>query len=107
LIFILLPFDKHPAGQDNRVIFNCEKGVTMLKKIMSLSAAVVVALSLMVMTGCTIDPTPELFASSRSFGQHRNKHSRVVDNNLRSLWDDMDRILFLDHNMMLSPITMP
>ena len=43
------------------------------------------------------DPSPELQSIAMSHGQRENEHARVIDTNLRQVWDDLDMILLLDN----------
>jgi hypothetical protein len=51
--------------------------------------------------------TPELDHTARSHQQAANDHARIIDNNTRGIWDDVDRLLLLDHNSRLTPYSVP
>lgn len=75
----------------------------------------VLGLSLVSLTGCNRvtagdirrDMTPELMTTTRSSEFHRNDYARIIDNNTRSAWDDMDRFLLMHRNSRLTPWPMP
>ena len=45
------------------------------------------------LTGCGVGLTPELQSYSESSEQYSNRHARVVNNNTRQIWDDLENIL--------------
>lgn len=51
--------------------------------------------------------TPELHNLARSHGQSLNDQVRYLDNNGRSAWNDLDRLLLLDHNSTLHTYPIP
>lgn len=53
------------------------------------------------------NPTPELDHVARSHAQVRNDHARIIDNNNRALWDDLDRMLLLDRTSRNQPLVLP
>ncbi len=75
----------------------------------------VLGLSLMTLTGCGRvtagdirgNMTPELKTTNRSSGIQKNDYARIIDNNTRGAWDDLDRFLLLHRNSRLSPWPMP
>jgi hypothetical protein len=75
----------------------------------------VLGLSLVSLTGCNRvtardirgNMTPELKTTNRSGQLHKNDYARIIDNNTRSAWDDLDRFLLLHRNSRLTPWPMP
>jgi len=51
--------------------------------------------------------TPELHDLARNHGHALNDQARYIDNNGRSAWNDLDRLLLLDHNSTLHPYPIP
>ncbi|MEM6853287.1 MAG: hypothetical protein AAF593_02660 [Planctomycetota bacterium] len=58
-------------------------------------------------TGYSGDLTPELASLTQSEEQDANQYARVIDNNTRSIWDDLSRLFFLDKTSRLNPNVMP
>jgi len=72
--------------------------------------------ALVLAAGCSSSPTsagyrgdltPELDSTANSHEQDQNRYARVIDNNTRTAWDDLARVLLLDRNSRLSPYPMP
>ena len=77
---------------------------TLRNMVLGLAAALMMTM----MVGCLyINPNPALMTTARTPGQQLNKYVRIPDNNLRGVWDDIDRIMFLEHNLRLTPYPMP
>ncbi|MEE9404929.1 MAG: hypothetical protein V3V20_08545 [Algisphaera sp.] len=80
----------------------------MARKLCSTLAVTLLAGAMLV--GCNAtrgNLTPELHSYSRSLEQDQNLHARVIDNNTRMIWDDLDRVLLLDKTSRLSPYPVP
>ena len=75
----------------------------------------VLGLTLAVQTGCNRvtagqirrDMTPELRSTTRPAELRKNDLARITDNNMRGVWDDMDRFLLLHRNSRLTPWPVP
>ncbi len=75
----------------------------------------VAAFALLPLTGCSpttsaglrADPSPELFTTARSLEQHMNNQAKVLDQNHRSGWDDLNRMFLLERPSTLTPYPMP
>ncbi|MEM6459613.1 MAG: hypothetical protein AAF710_09510 [Planctomycetota bacterium] len=83
----------------------------MLLAIRRTFLAGLLAASLLVAGGCATgygtDLTPELESAGLSKEQIANRNARVVDNNLRSIWDDLARAMLLDRTSTLQPALIP
>jgi hypothetical protein len=75
----------------------------------------VLGLTLVSLSGCNRvtardvrgNMTPELKTTTRSSEFHKNDYARIIDNNTRGAWDDLDRFLLLHRNSRLTPWPMP
>ena len=75
----------------------------------------VLGLTLASLTGCNRvtagqirgNMTPELQTTNRPSGLHKNDLARARDNDLRAVWDDLDRVLMLNRNSRLTPWPVP
>ncbi len=75
----------------------------------------VLGLTLVSLTGCNRvtardvrgNMTPELMTTTRSSEMHLNDYARMIDNNTRGAWDDLDRFLLLNRNSRLTPWPVP
>lgn len=75
----------------------------------------VLGLSLVSLTGCNrvtardirSNMTPELHSTARSGEFRKNDYARIIDNNTRGAWDDLDRFMLLQRNSRLSPWPVP
>lgn len=84
---------------------------------LSFFASLTLAASCAVMIGCNNDrltageirrnPTPTLDHLAASHEQIENAHARVIDNNTRGIWSDLDRLLLLHRSSRLQPYTLP
>lgn len=87
----------------------------MFKLFLTLSLGLLLAVTTAQLTGCStvtaeqirMNPTPELQSTAMSSGQRKNNQARVVDNNLRGIWDDGARLLFFDRTLPASPYPTP
>lgn len=77
----------------------------------TLAAALLAGGMLLINTGCATDYgtdlTPELDSYSNSHEQDANQYARVIDNNTRTIWDDLARILLIDKTSRLQPAVVP
>jgi len=75
----------------------------------------VLGLSLASLTGCNRvtagqirgNMTPELRSTTRPAELRKNDLARYTDNNMRGVWDDMDRFMLLHRNSRLTPWPVP
>ncbi|MEM9882963.1 MAG: hypothetical protein AAF800_08610 [Planctomycetota bacterium] len=58
-------------------------------------------------TGYSTDLTPELESAGMTREQVENRNARVIDNNFRSIWDDLARAMLLDRTSGLQPAYVP
>lgn len=79
----------------------------MLKKTMMLGAGLTLAVMLSLSGGCSSATAPELMTTTKTPGQYGNQLARVMNNNTRGIWNDLDRLFFLDKNMNLQPYVAP
>lgn len=80
----------------------------MLKKAILLGAGLTLATAATMMGGCSSAATaPELMTTAKTPGQYNNQLSRVINNNTRGIWNDADRLFFLDKNQNLQPFVAP
>lgn len=80
----------------------------MLKKAILLGAGLTLASAVTLMGGCSAAATaPELMTTTKTPGQYNNQLSRVLNNNTRGIWNDADRLFFLDKNQNLQPFVAP
>lgn len=73
--------------------------------------------SCLLMVGCSNDRitakklrrnvTPELDHVAASNEQIRNDHARIIDNDTRAIWSDLDRLLLMDRSSRLQPHPVP
>ena len=70
-------------------------------------SGLLLASSLLWTAGCTTARAPELQSTSQTGPQDAITVSRVNSNNLRQIWDDAARIMFLDRNSRLTPFVVP
>lgn len=59
------------------------------------------------LSGCTSRLTPELHSYSESNEQFDNRHARVSNNNLRVVWDDLERVFLLNRTSGLHRFPAP
>ncbi len=78
----------------------------MLKKMTLCLGALALAAALSLSGGCAAS-APELMTTAKTPGQYGNQLVRIMDNNTRGIWDDANRLFFLEHNLRLSPYVMP
>ena len=80
----------------------------MLKKTTFLGAGLALAVAVIFTGGCNTAATaPELMTTTKTPGQYSNQTARVINNNTRGIWDDANRLFFLDKNMNLQPYVAP
>lgn len=86
-----------------------------MTRTLPLLASIALVSAALLATGCSDtsaggirrNPTPELAHVNRSTDQVRNDHARILDNNKRALWDDIDRFLLVDHTSRNQPVRFP
>lgn len=93
------------------------KGNLMIQPKLPFLASVALAASFFVLAGCHDDritaaeirnnTTPSLAHYARNGEQVKNDHARIIDNNTRGIWDDLDRILLLHENSHLTRHPIP
>ncbi len=59
------------------------------------------------LVGCSSTLTPELHSFSESGEQFENRHARVTNNNLRSVWDDLEHVFLLNRSSGLHRFPTP
>ena len=59
------------------------------------------------LTGCGVGLTPELHSYAESGEQFSNRHARVVNNNTRQIWDDLENIFLLNRTSRLHRFPTP
>ncbi len=78
---------------------------TLLRTV--LPALLLTALITLSLGGCTQryagDVTPELDSYAHNETQDNYQYARVIDNNTRSIWDDLARFLLIDETSKLNP----
>jgi len=79
----------------------------MLRKTMLFLGAMTLAVTICLSGGCSTATAPELMTTAKTPGQYGNQLSRIMNNNTRGIWDDLDRMFFLDHNLRLTPYVTP
>ena len=77
----------------------------MTKTLMTVLAVSALCVATFSLTGCGT-MTPELMSSGKAPAEIHYTRSRVMDNNTRGIWDDLDRIFMLEKNSGLSPYPM-
>lgn len=73
-----------------------------------LTVAILAGAGLMV-GGCSYrsNMTPELDSMAASSEQDYNRYARYIDNNTRSAWNDLQRLLLLDRSSRLTKYPVP
>ncbi len=57
--------------------------------------------------GCSNGLTPELHSYSESEEQYRHRHARVVNNNSRLIWDDLEQVFLVNRTSRLHRFPAP
>lgn len=85
----------------------------MTKRLFSLCAVALLAVSIV---GCSNkidgpsvrrDMSPELRTTAATHDQQKNTQARAIDTTMRQIWDDLDKIFFLDRPSRLSRYPIP
>lgn len=89
----------------------------MMHRKLSFLVSLALVSCFLMMVGCSNDritaakirrnTTPELDHVAASNEQIRNDHARIIDNNTRGIWSDLDRLLLTNRNSRLQPHSMP
>ncbi|USO00113.1 MAG: hypothetical protein H6810_05475 [Phycisphaeraceae bacterium] len=81
--------------------------IALTTAISACAALLVTGCSSTSITALRFNPTPELARVSKTSDEVMNEHALTANMNIRSIGDDLDRLLLLSHPSRLSPEPIP